>query len=139
MECKDGICYIKSYKQCKNYIVCKNNYNEMNEGFCIDCFHLFGEWRNRKRNKVEVKENKETCPLCKENEQYIVYRIDCDHNICVDCFRKIYFGIEYKKPVLSFSITSKDDYKENLEKWSRLQNIYKSGKLSSLCCECIID
>ena len=115
--------------ECRNYIVCKNN-EEMDD-LCVACFHLFGKWRNRKREQIEVKRNKETCPLCDEMEQYIVYRIDCDHCICIDCFRKIYYGIEYEKPLLSTT-----EYKENLEKWSRLQNIYKTYKLSSLCSQC---
>jgi hypothetical protein len=62
--------------------------------------------------------------------------MDCDHTICVDCFRKIYFGLEIKKPVLSFSISTTSEYKQQLEKWNRINVLYKNNHMTIKCNLC---
>ena len=47
-HCENGVCYLTSYEPCKNYIVCKNKLSENEKGeICNDCYHIFGEWRER--------------------------------------------------------------------------------------------
>lgn len=138
MYCENGVCYLTSYEPCKNFIVCKNKISpneEIKEGICNDCYHIFGEWRERPRKCVEIKNINDFCPLCDE-KQTIVFRMDCEHAICVDCFRKIYFGLEIKKPVLNFSGNEISDYKSKLEKWNRINELYKNNIIVMKCNEC---
>lgn len=136
-HCENGVCYLTSYEPCKNYIVCKNKLSQNEQGeICNDCYHIFGEWRERQRANVEIKTDCDICPLCQEENQKIVFRMDCDHLVCVDCFRKIYFGLEIKKPVLSFSDKSLLIYKQQLEKWNRINELYKNNYMTMKCNSC---
>jgi hypothetical protein len=138
MYCENGVCYLSTYEPCKNFIACKNKIafnEETKNGLCNDCYHIFGEWRKRHRSDVKLKNICGTCPMCNEEKQTILYRMDCDHSICVDCFRKIYFGLEIKKPVLKFG-NSSEDYKLNLEKWNRINELYKDNIIKMECNEC---
>lgn len=138
MHCENGICYLTTYEPCRNFIVCKNKIspNQEIKGVCNDCYHVFGEWRERYRKNVEVKNDCDTCQICNEENQIIVFRMDCEHSICVDCFRKIYFGLEIKKPVLNFSGSAISEYKLKLEKWNRINELYKNNVIVIKCNDC---
>lgn len=133
--CKDGICYLKPVKECKNFIVCQNHLDKdsINE-ICLDCSHIFNENRNRKKF-VSVISELGNCNLCLDSDKIIVSRLDCEHQLCVDCFRKIYFGIEIKKPSLLFGIDY--IYSKKLEKYNKIKELYLDfDKFSSKCFEC---
>jgi hypothetical protein len=139
-ECKDGLCYIKSYvKECKNFIACENKVSDNNDDeLCFECYHMFGKWRNKPRNSISVKSQRDFCPLCEENEEITVYRMDCDHHVCLNCFRKIYFGIEVSKPKFKINFTPEmlNEYNEQLEKWNKFRRVYNMEKFNSRCFEC---
>lgn len=144
---------------CPNYIICNNIIRENDiynpDGLCLDCHLLFGKWRNkdgilRLKDKLEPKEN---CPVCDDKIQNI-FRPSCNHFICINCFKKLYFGIELKKPLFPyidkeveywFNIENKNinewmicedikEYINNLERWNKLKDIYL--RINSRCFEC---
>lgn len=136
-ECKDGVCYLKPSTSCKNHMICQNrSYRE--DGLCFDCYNIFGEWRLNKKSEVIVKDDNEICPICDENKT-VIYRMNCDHFTCIDCFKKIYYGIELKKPQIKIG-SNLEDYKDNLKRYEKIQNIYITlpDKFSTKCFECNI-
>ena len=133
-ECKDGVCYLKNYKnyKCPNNIICGNeNSNSVliKDGLCIECTNLFPSWRN-KDSILQIVEKYEKCPLCLRDEQLCVYRPEknCSHFLCEDCFKKKYFGIELKKPVFPNHDKSEELYFSNIkdeidEEWMHNKDI----------------
>jgi hypothetical protein len=137
---------------CKNHTVCRNT-TLFKDDFCIDCDCLFGSWRNRKQTLI-IDEIEKTCPLCLIKNK-IVYRPDCEHYLCVNCFRKVYLGIELLKPVFPFPDreieyyvkleAGIDDefvndgsiikYFKDLQYWNTFRDIHSINKIS--CEECI--
>lgn len=82
-------------KHCVNYLVCNNKVIFTGET-CIDCYCMFGNWRNRKE-ALHIEYSNKPCQVC----SYIgktVLRPTCEHHICINCFRKAYFGIDPEIP-----------------------------------------
>lgn len=74
--------------KCKNYTLCKSLlptwWRNCNESYlCTNCDLMYGELTFK---KIE-------CPICFD---YIhgVSQVKCDHFICVDCFKRCYYGDE---------------------------------------------
>lgn len=73
---------------CINHSLCNNRIPDWMT-ICIDCDMLFGTWIN---GKVKLKEYQNfECPICLEIKT-VFEQPKCDHKICADCFRVIYFG-----------------------------------------------
>lgn len=144
--------------KCPNYIICSNmivHKDTSYDGVCLECYNLFGKWRN-KNHILYIKHILEECPLC--NKQNIaIQRPSCDHFLCIDCFKKFYFGIELKKPIfpyiekeyqywLNIENNMLDDwmnddkiieYLSNLNYWKKITKLYL--KTTSKCFECYKD
>ena len=74
--------------KCQNHIICANTV-DADKQICFDCNMLFGKWRGNNRI-LNIIENIK-CPLCLRMNTCIS-RPSCEHFICVDCFKKIYFS-----------------------------------------------
>ena len=142
--------------KCPNYIICNNDITEKDiiphDGLCFDCHLLFGKWRN-KTGILGVKKEEEECPLCGYKLQTI-YRPSCNHFLCLTCFKKLYFGIEPKKPKFPFAekeviywvnIDNENieewmnngkiqEYLMELQQWNKRSNMYL--QTNSKCFEC---
>ena len=70
--------------RCSNYIICNNSTDNI---ICQDCIMLFGKWRGRKEILDIRKE--QNCDICNNNGLSIT-RPDCDHFLCIKCFKQIY-------------------------------------------------
>jgi hypothetical protein len=62
---------------------------------------LFGTWGNaivgnNGKGILEIRENIE-CPVCLETKQGIS-QPKCDHFVCIDCFKRCYYGEEIEQP-----------------------------------------
>ena len=144
-ECKDGFCYFKpkiTYIECKNYLVCKHKFlpdESREDGLCIDCYNVFGKWRKRGKEDIIIRAENDICPLCSETDTTTIMRMDCDHYTCIDCFRKIYFGIEIQKPkfTLSLTETNLEDHKIQMDKYNIHKILYKNNLISSKCYQCL--
>jgi hypothetical protein len=105
--------------ECKNFIICGNKTDS--DDLCMNCWCLFGEWRD-KNCDITVKNTNDTCPLCEQTNITTLYRMNCEHYVCVDCFKNIYIGQPFK------------NYK-NIT-WEKYVNNYENGKYKIKCSEC---
>lgn len=130
MECKDGICTLVPINKlkCPNFIVCKNRVDTTYdyEGLCMDCYSLFGKWRNFNNSVLKIEESEIECPLCKFVDINIK-RPNCDHTLCINCFRKLYYGIELEKPKIGDN--------DKIVYWNKFKKLFESSA-SSKCFEC---
>ena len=138
---------------CPNYIICNNNIENITLGsICADCNLLFGKWR-KKVGILKIKSEKEICPLC-SNIDLSICRPDCEHYLCVQCFKILYFGTSFSKPLFPFPdkeimywINIENDidaewmkgihiqeYLNKLTYWEKMSNIYTPS--SSKCFDC---
>lgn len=115
--------------KCKNYELCqcilptwwfdcKGNY------LCTNCHMLFGTWGtkdkqyNTGKGVLEIVDNVE-CPVCLENRRSIT-QPNCQHTICIECFKRSYYGDDDTKNEPKFPYPDiEDEYHEDQfnEKW----------------------
>jgi hypothetical protein len=113
--------------KCKNYIICedllprwwfkcKGNY------LCINCHMMFGTWGSVENTHIgkgtlKISNNLE-CPICFEIKQCIS-QPRCEHSVCIDCFKRCYYGEKCEgEPIFPYSDV-KDEYYDDQEnpKW----------------------
>lgn len=93
---------------CANYIVC-NSFRpkwslDRTNGLCSPCYEKFG--------KLKIKQYGEECPVCMY-EKVCVKLLNCDHYICVDCFKRFHYGPDKKdKPRFPYSEKVYQEYYE---------------------------
>ena len=116
----------KTTKECENNMVCFNEIPiEEKDDFCKECLDL--PFENKKLFVVEQEEN---CTICSKECTRSVKRNLCDHIICINCFRKVYFKKSFSKPVFPYLTDNVDEtdslvlkYKKELEYWNKFQKI----------------
>jgi hypothetical protein len=91
--------------KCKNYILCEavlpNYWFDMKSHYlCGNCDSMFGTWGNPEtefsnngKGVLDVIENLD-CMICLETKTGISLP-KCDHYICIDCFKRCYYGEPY--------------------------------------------
>jgi hypothetical protein len=140
MNCKNGVCVLPQYRiktnePCPNVLVCYNycepEHLKKYGGFCTECYTFFGKWRNGVENLKITDEPSIPCVSCQGTKKSKVYRPNCDHTLCVECFRNTYFGYLRRKPDFP-SEYSREIYERNKsdgieEDWmadSRIKTFY---------------
>lgn len=112
--------------KCPNYIIC-NTINPKcillcHHNLCTNCDVSFGTWQgcNDVLNVIDDHE----CPVCLETKTCVSHP-KCNHNICIDCFKKCYFPwetyeLENKQPQFPYpdDILEEYDNNPNDEKWN---------------------
>jgi hypothetical protein len=134
MECKDGICSIptnKFFLKCPNFIVCNNRLNNVyDDGLCMDCHSLFGKWRNFNSSSIlKIVESKIECPLC-DIIDINIKRPHCEHTLCINCFKKLYYGIELERPIFG-----DPEYLDKLNYWNKIKKLFETSATSK-CFQC---
>lgn len=79
---------------CKNYELCGKSFPEQyqkGEGTCLNCDIIFGKW-NGGKGILQLSDIEECC-VCLENKIHISLP-KCNHKLCIECMRKIYFNEE---------------------------------------------
>jgi len=67
---------------------CKGNY------LCCNCHMMFGTWGDKiGKGTLQFYDNLE-CPICLENTR-CVSQPNCNHSVCINCFKRCYYGKEY--------------------------------------------
>ena len=111
--------------KCKNYIICENVlpkwWFECKESYlCTDCHMNFGTWGKDHKGKgtLEIYDNIE-CPICLD-EKLGISQPNCNHTLCINCFKRCYYGDEYKdtEPIFPYP-EIEDEYYEDTSnpKW----------------------
>jgi len=97
--------------KCKNYIICNSLlpeywYNCKGHYECDICFNL-------KIERLTQIENIE-CPICLEIKK-VISQPNCDHNLCIDCFRRCYYGPDNDGPKFPYSEEIEKEYETYLK------------------------
>jgi hypothetical protein len=112
--------------KCKNYELCgevlpiwwfecKGNY------LCTNCHMSYGTWESNDykhigKEVLEFNDNIE-CPICLEIKRGIS-QPRCDHLLCIDCFKRCYYGDSSDEPIFPY-LEIEDEYYGDQEnpKW----------------------
>jgi hypothetical protein len=132
---------------------CKGNY------LCCNCHMMFGSWTERSgkehlgKGTLQFYDNLE-CPICLENTR-CVSQPRCNHSVCVNCFKRCYYGKEY--PLFpyaeleqeyyddvennNYADNSKwDDYRHNIDEYDllcdKIENENCNEKIINKCPLC---
>ena len=108
--------------KCKNHEVCgtilPNWWWDCKHVYtCTTCNILFG--------KILTKIDSVECPLCLECKQGITYP-NCDHAICIDCFKRCFYGDKCLENEPTFPYPDiEDEYYEDPHnpKWKKLDYV----------------
>lgn len=151
---------IKKYNKCQNYNLC----NEMVPIFisrCTKCDLCYGEWNGGKGTLTEYPNHE--CPICLETK-LCFEQPKCNHPICADCFRIVYFceipdefveskiGKEPKHPYQDIldqyetldyyhfednpDYPLMDDYIKEWDNWNKLRDKLFDDSYNAKCCLC---
>ena len=78
---------------CPNYIICRSmvprNVLNYYNGLCYYCDNMFGVAKGGK-GILKAVDNVE-CPICLETTRCVT-QPKCEHTICVECFKRCYYG-----------------------------------------------
>lgn len=108
--------------KCKNHIICesvlpKHWFEQKGHYLCLNCDMMFGTWSSWSnahagKGTLEISHNVE-CPICLEMKTCIS-QPRCDHSVCMNCFKRCYFGDETGKgkPIFPYS-DIEDEYYED--------------------------
>ena len=141
----DSCCLVPNYlipkntkKECENYSICFNQIDKDDE-FCKDCLILPYENKKRIIEKAE-------CSLCSKKSNISVRREECEHTLCVNCFRKMFFKKSLSMPVFPYLNQEYDEnikyeydenieiYKRDLDYWNKFQMIdHDENKICRKC------
>jgi hypothetical protein len=99
--------------KCPNYLVCgalePQRILWCYHGTCHNCHWMCGE---KFGGKGALKFTKETeCPICMDTKT-CVEGLRCEHNICVDCFKRCHYGDHKPQPQFPYSREIEDKYDE---------------------------
>ena len=109
--------------KCKNYEICKAVlpkwwFECKGSYLCTNCDMMFGTWtskcgrQHRGKGALPITANAE-CSICLELARS-VSQPNCDHTICISCFKRCYFGDESGEPDFPYP-DIEDDYYEDPE------------------------
>ena len=101
-----------SGRQCRNFIVCGDVapgdsnpclFDLRNPWTCMNCHMFFGEWTSTGTDSKTLGQGKSRegvlqfsdalleCPVCLELKTSVAHP-RCDHFVCIDCFKRCYYG-----------------------------------------------
>ena len=97
--------------KCLNFEVCNGETDPQLE-VCPNCTsrRIFD-----KKDKLTFKNDIE-CPICLEVKRGVT-NINCEHYICIDCFKTCHWIPEEEIPPFPFDREKEEDYDENPEKY----------------------
>ncbi len=130
--------------KCKNFEVCseilpKEWFEHNNSYLCEICNLLFSGWNSEKEDAdckgILIFKQHIECPICIEVKKGIIMA-NCLHSICIDCFKRSYWGTDIKKPHFPYPeleyeyYTDKYNLKWNteyplLKKYERFVKLFK--------------
>ena len=106
--------------KCPNYLICgalePQRILWCYHGTCSNCQYMCGKKFGGK-GVLKFTEDVE-CPICMETKT-CVEGLRCDHNVCVDCFRRCRNGQHKPQPQFPYSSEVEDEYDvdQDAERW----------------------
>lgn len=100
--------------KCKNYEICKDVWSKCflqykGDYLCTDCDYRFGTWNNKEVNIYKTGKgvlnftDNISCPVCLEELIRGVSQPNCNHMICIPCFKRCYYGDNSGEPKFPYS------------------------------------
>jgi len=93
---------------CKNFKICQGEKTGCGGcrlcpgDLCMNCNRMF----NKSLKFIDTIE----CPVCYETTEGVI-QVNCEHSICIECFKKCYYGI-YKETNFPYSSDIEKEYEE---------------------------
>ena len=116
----------KNYELCeavlpKWWFECKGNY------LCTNCHMMFGTWGSGENSHtgkgiLEISDNL-YCPICLETKRSIE-QPNCEHKVCIDCFKRCYYGDDDLENEPQFPYPDIEDEYEDDQSNSQWDNDY---------------
>jgi hypothetical protein len=104
----NNIVYDEQYPEggikCKNFEICECVLPECwfeykGKYLCIHCDCMFGSWTSNNysrtgKGELIIKDNTDNteCPICFEIIEKTIDQPNCDHTLCIECFKKWYYA-----------------------------------------------
>ena len=108
---------------CNNYELCDTLLPEWwfeckGDYLCTNCHMMFGTWGDSFTGKGTLQFlDQVDCPVCFEQKRG-VSQPRCDHFICIDCFKRCYYGDEDGEPAFPYPEIEDEYYMdEDNPKW----------------------
>ena len=128
-------------KKCPNYLVCGSiipyYIYKKNNKMCTYCHNMFS--KNSCKGRLKFFDNKE-CPICLD-ETKCVSLPNCNHYICIDCFKRCFYGdySDNSEPKFPYSADYEKEYYEyyndpiwanddKVKEWLKKWNEWSEGK-----------
>lgn len=126
--------------KCKNYEICEEVlpiwwYDCKGRYVCTNCDIMFGSWSNRDHDVYKTGKgvlpivDDIECPICLETKRSVT-QPNCEHTICIECFKRCYYGdwsgapeFPYSKEVEDMYYMDESDYDHI--KWERYYPLIK--------------
>ena len=122
------------YIKCKNYELCgemfpiewvklKIKWGTLQHYLCVDCRMIFGNWMNKAESFIEKGvlkfcDSDRECPICLDVKPSI-FQPRCKHTLCIDCFKRCYYGDKLDKPEFPYPDVEDEYYMTVLNaKWN---------------------
>lgn len=124
---KDNVGYDTQYPRetgggikCKNYEICEEVlpiwwYDCKGRYVCTNCDIMFGTWCNPDHDVYKTGKgvlpivDDVECPVCLETKRS-VSQPNCEHTICIACFKRCYYGERSGAPEFPYSKEIEDMY-----------------------------
>lgn len=107
-------------KPCPNYPVCGTVAPQWvldcNHDHCMNCA-IFG-WKLKFKYEIE-------CPVCLDERNIGVTNPNCEHAICIPCFKRMYYGEDLPQPSLPSDLDEEYYADPDNEKWDHHEVIVK--------------
>lgn len=91
--------------KCPNFVVCDSIVPQWilgcNKGTCTTCGYTFG--------RILTFYESVECPICFEDKPG-VKQINCDHKVCIDCFKRCRYGGTIPHPIFPYPHEIEDEY-----------------------------
>lgn len=100
--------------ECPNFRICgailPKCITFCHKGTCGSCAYMIG--RPPEYNGKLTFYDSVDCPICLENKPG-VKQVNCEHTVCIDCFKRCRFGQTIPEPPFPYSEEIEDEYEEN--------------------------
>ena len=102
--------------KCRNFEICENwfifeNLQLHSGELCTPCDETYSDWKNGNYgNGILIFQDNIECPICLENKRCVKFP-NCSHYVCVDDFKRVFYGDENLKNEPKFPYPElEDDY-----------------------------
>jgi hypothetical protein len=112
--------------KCKNYELCDSVlplwwWDCKNMYLCTDCHMRFGTWghginSHTGKGILPILDNVD-CPICLDHTKCVTYP-RCDHYVCIECFKRCWFGDNSGQPPFPYPEMEEEYYDDqDNQKW----------------------